>query len=183
MAKANKAKQALSIIRNYFTNEEMLKLATAYFYSTLYYGAKVWLMSSLNHLLKKQLWRISSYMLKLVDGRTYNRMSFECLHKKYKRATPSMWCKYVTALAMWEVTNRQVPEVIFLKLLHNTMHEERRQGILFTRSNQSKMGFNCLSNRLQVVSKTLKLNWQDLESEQFKKLCKKTFILQEIDLI
>ena len=158
----------------------MLKLATAYFYSTLNYGAKVWLMSSLNHTLKKQLWRISSYMLKLVDGRSYNQISFESLHKKYKRATPSMWCKYVTASAMWEVTNRQVPEVIFLKLLLNTMHEERRQGILFTRSNHSKIGFNCLSNRLQVVSKTLKSNWQDLGSEQFKKLCKNSFIIQEL---
>ena len=178
MSKANKAKQGLSLIRKYFNQEEMLKLATAYFYSTLYYGAKVWLMSTLHSTIKKQLWQASSYMLLIVEGKIGNRLSFEKLHKKYNRASPMMWCNYVTAMAMWEVVNNQLPEKTHLKLALNILHEERRPGLLITRNNDTKMGFNCLSNRLQVVSKSLKVNWQYMSKINFKSLCKKQFITE-----
>ena len=95
--RANKAKQGLCLIRKYFTQTEMLKLATAFFYSTLYYGAKIWLISTLNHVIKRQLWQISSRMLQIVDGKRDQSISFLTLHKKYNRATPAMWNKYVTA--------------------------------------------------------------------------------------
>ena len=176
MNKANKAKQALSLIRKYFTEEEMIKLATAYFYSTLYYGAKIWLSSSISAVIKKKLWQLSSYMLRLVDGWCYERQSFETLHKKYNRASPMDWCNYTTAVAMWNVVNNQVPSCAHLKMMHNVLHQERRQGILFTRSNQTKIGFNCISNRLQVVSSKLHLNWQDMSDTAFKAMCKKVFI-------
>ena len=53
IAGANKAKQALKLIAKYFTEEELLKLSTAYFYGRLYYGAKVWLLTTLNNLVRK----------------------------------------------------------------------------------------------------------------------------------
>ena len=176
MNKANKAKQALSLVRKYFTEEEMIKLATAYFYSTLYYGAKIWLSSTISAVIKKKLWQLSSYMLRLVDGWCYERQSFEALHQKYNRASPMDWCNYTTAVAMWNVVINQVPSCAHLKMMHNVLHQERRQGILFTRSNQTKIGFNCISNRLQVVSSKLHLNWQDMSDTAFKAMCKKVFI-------
>ena len=63
--KANKAKQALRIILRYFSTDEMIQLATALFYSRLYYGAKVWLTSALSAPLKKKLLQTSSKMLKI----------------------------------------------------------------------------------------------------------------------
>ena len=90
-----------------------------------------------------------------------------------------MWSKYSTAIAMWDLVNNQVPESVLLKTMMNSLYEERRQGLLFTRSNTSKIGFNCLSNRLQVVSKALKVSWQDMKKDQFKVYCKKQFVLSE----
>ena len=181
MKKANKAKQGLSIIRKYFTQKEMLRLSTAYFYSTLYYGSRVWLISTLHGQIKKQLWQISSRMLRLVEGH-YGRMgSFMELHKKYNRASPNMWCNYVTAVAMWDLLNNQAPEATFLSAMMNRLFQGRREGILFTRSNKKKIGFNCLSNRLQSVSQRLKMNWQDMNKMAFKRLCKETFIERELE--
>ena len=181
IGKANKAKQGLRLIRKYFTPSEMLKLSTAYFYSALYYGAKVWMMSSLNNTIKKRLWSISSQMLRVVDGNRNLAESYKALHKKYARATPAMWGEYVTANAMWELCNRQLPEYPFLKALLNRLNEERRRGFLFTRSNKCKIGFNCISNRMQVVSGKLIMNWQDMEKNAFKRLCKQELIEKELE--
>ena len=183
MGKANKAKQGLALIRKYFNQNEALRLATAYFYSTLYYGAKVWLISTLHHGIKKQLWQISSRMLRIVERDFTSNLSYMKLHKKYQRATPTMWCNYATATAMWSVLNEQISESILIKMMLNHLHAERRPGLLFTRSNSSKIGFNCLSNRLQTVSNRLKIDWQDMKKEQFKVICKKTFILSELLMI
>ena len=63
---ANKSKQAIQLISRFFHKEEILRLATSFFYSKLYYGAKVWLISTLKADLKKKIWQASSYMLKIV---------------------------------------------------------------------------------------------------------------------
>ena len=181
MAKANKAKQALSLIRKFFDQEEMIKLATAYFYSTLYYGARVWLMTSLHHVLKKQLWQLSSRMLKIVNGFNTPYVSFMSLHKKFKRATPLMWCKYTTATAMWDLINNNVPEYTAIRAILNRQFDRRKRGMIFTRSNVSKIGFNCLSNRLQVVSKTLNVDWPDMSKRAFRELCKKIMIIDVLE--
>ena len=81
---------------------------------------------------------------------------------------------------MWDLINNQAPEVTFLSAMMNRLFQGRRDGILFTRSNKKKIGFNCLSNRLQSVSQKLKMNWQDMNKMAFKKLCKGTFIESEL---
>ena len=81
---------------------------------------------------------------------------------------------------MWDLINNQAPEVTFLSAMMNRLFQGRRDGILFTRSNKKKIGFNCLSNRLQSVSQKLKMNWQDMNKLAFKKLCKGTFIESEL---
>ena len=180
LSKANQVKQGLRLIRKYFSTDEMIRLTTAYFYSKLYFGAKIWLISTLHSSLKKQLWQISSRMLMIVDGKQDGLRSFKSLHQKYKRASPMTWSKYTTAIAMWDLVNNQVPESVLLKTMMNRLYEERRQGLLFTRSNTLKIGFNCLSNRLQVVSGALKTNWQDMKKDQFKLYCKRQFVLSEV---
>ena len=180
VAKANKAKQGLSIIRRYFTTEEALKLGTAYFYSKLYYGARIWLISTLHGDLKRKLWQVSARMLKIIDANSSATNSYVSLHQKYNRASPMMWSKYSTALAMWDMVNNQVPESAVLKSVLNLLNEGRRPGLVFTRSNNTKIGFNCLANRLQATSRSLNTNWQDMPKEAFKVLCKKTFITEAL---
>ena len=179
--KSNRVKQGLRILRKYFTPEEMLRLSTAYFYSTLYYGARIWLLSTLNANIKKQLWQSSSRMLKIVDGDWKGATSFVNLHRKYKRATPAMWCKYTTAMSMWDIIKHNVPEKAVVKATMNRQYSGRNEGTLFTRSNTTKIGYNCISNRLQVVSRALDFNWQDLSKDSYKMKCKNVFIEQELN--
>ena len=173
---ANKAKQGISIIAKYFSSEELLKMATAYFYSRLYYGAKVWLISTLSARLKKLMWQTSSRMLQIVDKDYVRAHSFMYLHKKYCRATPEMWGNYSTACALHQTMSTQKPHGIVNGLTMNALNNERRPGLLFTRSNVTKMGFNCLSNRVQSVTNRLTINWMDMPKEAFKALCKSSFI-------
>ena len=92
-------------------------------------------------------------MLQIVDKDWHGMSSFVDLHIKYKRALPHMWANYTTAIAMFDIT-RSRSEYYFMPLcLMNILHNERRLAPLFTRSNVSKIGFNCVTNRLQNVSK------------------------------
>ena len=173
---ANKAKQALKIISKYFSTEELIKLSTAYFYSRLYYGAKVWLMTSLKADLKKKLWQASSRMLQIVQKDINRQLSYDQLHVISKRASPAMWCSYVTACSMYDIIVNQVPENVLAKVTINYQPSTRRTGLLFTRSNKLKVGFNCLSNRLQLVSRELDIDVQSMSKNVFKMYCKRKFI-------
>ena len=177
---ANRAKQGLSLIARFFTSEELLKLATAYFYGRLYYGAKIWLHSGICNILKKKLWQSSSYMLQTVNKINTLGMSYMDLHKKYNRATPRMWNDYVTALAMYDLICGKSTTTNQVNVSLNVLHSDRRPGPLFTRSNQRKIGFNCISNRLQIVSNKLNFDWTVLSKSCFKKYCKKTFIIDNL---
>ena len=180
IASANKAKQALRLIARYFTSAELLKLSTAYFYSRLYYGAKVWLMTTLTSVVKKKLFQASSRMLRIVDKDFLCQKSFMSLHKQYGRATPEMWTNYVTANAMYNVITKRTPECIMLRMMLNTLHNDRHLGMRFTRSNKVKYGFNCLSNRLQKVSSMIVVDWMVLSTRGFKLLSKKLFIIDHL---
>ena len=154
----------------------MLKLTTAFFYSRLYYGSKVWLISTLTVRLKKMLWQSSSRMLRIVDKDYAGINSFMSLHIKYMRATPEMWGNYSTACALKHVMSTQTPESIVISITLNVLNSERRAGMICTRSNVCKIGFNCLSNRLQFVTKRLKVNWMDMSKDAFRRLVKGVFI-------
>ena len=52
IAKANKALNAISLIKKYYTMDELIKLITANFYSKLYYNSMVWQIPTLKQLLK-----------------------------------------------------------------------------------------------------------------------------------
>ena len=177
---ANSAKQTLSIISKYFSSSELLQLLTAYFYSRLYYGAKVWLHSGLSLYLKKKLWKASSHMLQVVNKDFSRQNSFMELHRQYKRATPMMWSNYMTAMSMHDMLCDQLFDYLNPSFTLNVLHSERRRAPLFTRSNKTKIGFNCVSNRLQVVSTTLTDDWTLLNRNSFKVLCKKLFIDNEL---
>ena len=125
---------------------------------------------------QKMIWQASSRMLQIVK-KDYNRVhSFESLHKQFKRASPAMWCNYVTACAMHDVVINRVPENVIAKMTINWLSNSRRRGMTFTRSNKLKIGFNCLSNRLQNVSTNLDVDWQQMSNTSFKLRCKRQFL-------
>jgi hypothetical protein len=103
------------------------------------------------------------------------------LHKMSKRATTEMWSIYSTACGMYNVITTSFPEDTFVNLTENFLNSERNQGLQFTRSNRLKIGFNCLSNRLQKISFSLKNNSLQDSNVVFKMKCKKLFITDELE--
>ena len=63
--KANKALNAIRLIKNYFSTDELLTLVTSNFYSVLYYNSEVWHLKTLHQSMKNKLLSISSKALKL----------------------------------------------------------------------------------------------------------------------
>jgi hypothetical protein len=92
-----------------------------------------------------------------------------------------MWANYSTACSMFDVVSTGIPEDIVVNMTENFLNSARNEGLLFTRSNKIKIGFNCLSNRLQKVSSVLKNdNWMRESKISFKLKCKRVFILDEL---
>ena len=49
ITKAKKALNAIKLIRNFFTKNELLTLITANYYSVLYYNSEIWYLQSNTH--------------------------------------------------------------------------------------------------------------------------------------
>ena len=81
---------------------------------------------------------------------------------------------------MFHVISTGVPEDTLVNMTKNFLNSKRNKGLQFTRSNKLKIGFNCLSNRLQKVSLALKNNFLQESNVVFKLKCKKMFINDEL---
>ena len=53
--KANRAINAIKLVRRFFNTKEIIQLLTSNYYSILYYNSEVWHMNSLNQNLKHSL--------------------------------------------------------------------------------------------------------------------------------
>ena len=84
--KANSALHAIKLIRKFFTKEEILQLATANFYSILFYNSKVWHIPNLKPELKLILLLASANTLKISQNNPNNYESFIDVHKSCNRA-------------------------------------------------------------------------------------------------
>ncbi len=128
-------------------------------------------------LLRKNLWQRSLKMLKICqkdwqDFQNASQNIQESNSRNVIKLQRSMWnvqCKYSS-----------VPEDTFVNLTENFLNSERNQGLQFTRSNSFKIGFNCLSNRLQKISFSLRNNSLQDSNVVFKMKCKKLFITDEL---
>ena len=90
IARANKALNAISLIKRYFTQDELIKLVTANFYSKLYYNSEVWQIPTLNQALKNKLMTASSRALKLcAKSNDVCLLSNKDLHEMAGQATPN----------------------------------------------------------------------------------------------
>ena len=104
VTKSAKSLQAIKIIKNHFTKDELMKLIIANYYSILFYNADIWLIPSLTHQTKTMLMSASANPLK-VCYRMYDRtISFERLHKLMKRPTPKVLMEQKHALILHNST-------------------------------------------------------------------------------
>jgi hypothetical protein len=177
--KARSALQALKMLNKYFTTPERLVLITSFFYSRLYYGSQVWLIPSLKRSLKSKLFSASGAALRLLD----KDMSFNALHKKYNRATPTQFQKYITAISLYDLVKKEIPEDEWINLQFNIQNDRRNTKLSFHANNKLKCGLNCLSNRFKSITNEIDKQWIDVTRDAYKTKCKKRLIVEKLLLL
>jgi hypothetical protein len=171
--KAMKSKQGIGLIANCLNSTELKILATSLFYSRLYYGAGVWLSQTTSKSGLKKLERASTSMLRIVHKNNYSKLPPKNLHSLFQCATPEQSAEIHTAKTLHRVLHDTFPDSVLTTLTYNFTENRRHKGLLFTSSNKSKIGENCLGNRVSEVSKKLSNDWNLMNASQFKSYAKK----------
>ena len=144
ISKSRKALHAISLIRKYFSQNELLAMITSNYLSILYYNADVWLLPILNPQLKQKLLSASAAPLKLCT-RMYDRsMSFDTLHTLNKRATPKQFTTYRHAILLHKVYNDETTNQNRLDLFFNQQFNNRWETVKFMDTKNYKIGNNIL---------------------------------------
>jgi hypothetical protein len=86
--KAKKALHAIMLIKKCFNKMELKQFLMAKFYTILWYNADIWLLPSLNQVLKKQLLTATAKTLKLCTPTYHYLMSYETPHELNTRTPP-----------------------------------------------------------------------------------------------
>jgi len=150
VAKAcNKINMGFRLIKIYFDEQELLKLATALFYSKMYYGASVWLSQLLPVKLYKQLMATSSSVLKTITGVRCNEVDkvwYLKLLQMMHRATPLMMPYYTQATTLHSIMSTQIPEPIYEDLLIHHQDIRHHYKSAFIKNNKAISGKNIFNN-------------------------------------
>ena len=158
-----------------FNQKELIQLITLNFYSILFYNSEIWHLPTLNWNLKKAnecIGKGFEGMLEKIDI----HVSFESLHRMSKRATPKKLMKYKLALCLHKIYNADFNSKEFIRLNVNQILTSRQEKYFFLKSNNIKVGINCLANRFYTLNGLIPLNWLNNTIETFKVKCKKLLI-------
>ena len=177
ISKANEALNAISLIRKYFNQDELLKLVTANFYSKLYYNFEVWQIPTLNQSLKNKLLTASSRALKLcAKTNDISLISFKDIHEMTGRATPDKLAEYKLALQLYRTITHQCPIPDWIGINLHSINSPRKKMFAINRTNKLRVGNNALANRLNSINGKIDLNWLNLSFNSYKIKCKRLFL-------
>ena len=174
--KAEKALNAIRIIRRYFNTKELLQLLTSNFFSILYYNCEVWLLNNLKLNLKTQLLGASAKALKMALHYPKHNISYLNLHSICNRATPNMFSDYKLALLLHKIYNFQIPVEEWLHLNMNQYFTSRQSHFMTNSDYTCVIGKNALCNRFNHLNGKIMLNQLNLSINQYKIECKKSFL-------
>ena len=155
----------------------MKQICTAFAYSKFYYGCQIWFLPSLHKSLRQKLLSLSALVLRSAFFLHDWKISNVDLHALVGRATPLQYCKYSHAIAMYNVLKHECPSNVWLSAQFNFFFHERKNQVLFTSSNYTRVGFNSLSNRFHFVCHMLEFDWLSLSLDAMKVRCKRLFLM------
>ena len=166
--KANKALNAIKLIRKYFNSSELIQIITSNFYSLLYYNSEIWYTKSLNANLKQQIFASSARALKLSLHYPPELTNYMTLHKKTKRATPEMYNEYKLSLMLFKLYNECIPNLEWVNLNFQLVTMSRQTHFCCIKNNNSKIGLQTLTNRFHCLNNKIPLDWLNLSLNSFK---------------
>ena len=98
------------------------------------------------------------------------------LYQMCKRATTEMLMKYILALCLFKLYNKDFNPIEFTLLNFNQVLTGRQIPFITLKSNALRVGFNSLANRLYQINNTIPLSWLIMSVDMFKVNCKKQFL-------
>ena len=176
ITKANKALNAIRLIRRYFNTNELLQLLTSNYYSILYYNSEVWMISSLKCTLKKNLFSASANAIKMAFHYPKSLINYNTLHQMANRATPEMFSKYKLSLLLYKLYNSQTPLDDWVQLNLNQYFTPRQTTFMINLNINNNAGKNILCNRLNDLNGQISLDDLNLSLNGFKIKCKELFL-------
>jgi hypothetical protein len=167
-----KAMHALKQIRKFFSQDELIILATSFLYSKLFYAAETWLLPTLNECLFSKLYSQSGMILKIVNP----NLTYAESHKLFKRATPKQFCMYLTSLNLFDLFTTESPAGEWINLNFNVLQSSRANTMIFTSNNALNVGFNRISNRFSCLNGKILPDILNVTRDTYKVHMKKCFL-------
>ena len=176
ICRANKALHAIRMIKNFFSQSEIITLLTSNFYSILYYNSEVWHLPNLKPELNQMLLSSSANALKISQRHPDRMESFTNVHKNCKRALPIQIIEYKHAILLHKLYNDQIPVSDWVELNFNQILTSRQTLFKVTKNNNFKVGNNKLTSRISILNGKIPLNDLNLSLNAFKVKYKKIML-------
>ena len=156
----------------------MRLLLDSNFYSVLYYNAGLWLTPELSSPMKQALLSISANALRSCMLSNCSEISFIKIHSMCKKCTPNQIMSYQSSILLHKTINDTFNSCSYehATLLCNFVCTRRQLNFEIIRSNRSKIGMNCISNKFYHISNLISLGSLNLSFVHFKKLMKIQFL-------
>jgi len=171
--KTNRMLFGLRTVRKYLTPKQAQQVITAFYFSSLYYGAEVWFHRHLAFHLKRKIRTAHYRALRLVYGKDNSRDSLDQLSQ---RASPDEWSNYVVAKLLARMVISGSPVRLCDDILANSYSERRQHGrLFFYDSSKRKIGRQCLRNRIHNITRQMKFEWTTVSISALRCHLKKCF--------
>lgn len=176
IAKSKKSCFGLKHLCKFFSQEEMIKIATSLAYTKFYYGAAIWLgpMTTKNY--KKRLKSASIHIIRTSLGLYDWNLNHNDLHEIAGRGTPDQISNYIHAMTLFDIMEHQIPETIWAQVVDKILVNERSDKIIIPSNNRTRIGLNSIANRLGFISNKIPLSLLGSERSTFKRWAKNNFI-------
>ena len=153
----------LKIICSKYSRKELYEITTSLAFSTLYYGAEIWLNCCLRQREWAALRRIHIECIRLCQRDFKRKIKIEELLQISPRATPRQMGKFIQAKTLIKIVNEQKPTEIFEGLLLNHLCERRFPNRLyFCDTNRLRISRNMFCNRIALISREITFDWFDI---------------------
>ena len=177
LQKADRALNAIKLIKRFFNEQELLQIITSNYYSIMYYNSEVWHTPILQRSLKKRLLSASARAIKVcAKSSDMWMLNFEELHEMAGRADPRKLMYYKLSLQLHKTFNLCVPTTDWVNININSIFTSRQTTFSISKENNYKIGMNALSKRLWYLNGRISLDWLNLSFDSFKIKCKDLFL-------
>jgi len=160
IVKLRRLNSGLKFLRRKLNTNQFLKVLTAQYYSTCYYGGEVWL-NSLGFDDKRRMNALHYRTLRIVL-RDYRRKLHRSSLDELGRARPTTWANYLTCSRIIKTCTNHLPKRLYEMLKKNSYSERRYPGRLkFFDASRRKVGQQMIANRAGRGINGASFDWLD----------------------